>query len=259
MTIINDIFLRRKKDIEILCKLEPISLFENILVDLEKDNSFSMAFQNKKTTNIIAEIKKASPSKGIIREDFHPISLAKTLEHGGAKAISVLVEPNYFYGSEVYIRSVKRFVKVPILYKDFVSTRYEIARSKALGASAILLIVKLLGEKNLIKLLKVCDEYGIEALVETHSEEEISIAVQSGANIIGVNSRNLENFSVNIDILAELINKLPNNVIKIAESGIKNVNDIKNLKKIGVNGFLIGETFMREFSPIEKIKEFLSC
>ena len=257
MTILDDIFLKRKKDIEALSKLEPIDLFENILVDLEKDDSFSTAFKNKTEINIISEIKKASPSKGIIRENFRPICLARDLENSGAKAISVLVEPRFFYGSEVYIRAVKRFVNIPVLYKDFISTRYEIARAKVLGASIVLLIVKLLGEKNLKELLKVCEEYGIEALVETHSIDEINIALQAGAKIIGINSRNSDNFSVNIDILGNLIEALPKNIIKIAESGIKTVSDIKNLKNFGADGFLIGETFMRESFPGEKLKEFL--
>lgn len=195
--------------------------------------------------HLICEAKKASPSKGLIAEDFPYVDIAKDYEAGGASAISVLTEPFYFLGSNDYLKEIRAAVSIPVLRKDFTVDAYQIYEAKVLGAHAILLICAILEEETLSQYLELAHSLGLSALVETHNSEEIQMALRAGANIIGVNNRNLKDFSVDITHSADLRKLVPEHVVFVAESGIHSKEQITELKKDGVNAVLIGETFMR--------------
>ena len=199
----------------------------------------------KSGLSLICEVKKASPSKGLISPDFPYIEIARNYETSGADCISCLTEPKYFFGSPEIFLEIRANVKIPMLWKDFIIDEYQIYRAKIFGADAILLICALLPEKELQGYLKICDELKIDALVETHDEREIEKALNSGAEIIGVNNRNLKDFSVDFSNAERLRKLIPPGKIYVAESGVKKFEDIELLKKIGADAVLIGETFMR--------------
>ena len=207
---------------------------------------------------IIAELKRASPSEGMIRDDFHPVELAKELVAAGAAALSVLCEPHRFLGSEDYLRAVRGVVDVPILYKDFLSTRYQIAAARAAGADIVLLIAAVLDDATLMDLLDFAHSLGMCALVETHDKAEIDRAVAVGADIIGVNCRNLRNFSTDVSLLESLVAEIPSGCIRVAESGMHTREAIDRARTAGADAFLIGTALMRSPHPGEKLKEFLS-
>lgn len=193
----------------------------------------------------ICECKKASPSKGIIAEEFPYLEIAKSYEKAGAGAISVLTEPEWFKGSTLYLEEIAKAVSIPCLRKDFTVDEYMIYEAKTLGASAVLLICAILSEKEIREYIEICDTLGLSALVEAHDEDEIATAVRAGARIIGVNNRNLKDFTVDIHNSERLRKLVPQEVLFVAESGIKTAEDIDVLRKAGVNAVLIGETLMR--------------
>ncbi len=210
--------------------------------------------------NIIAEIKKASPSKGIIREDFNPVEIAKIYEKNGAKAVSVLTDKKYFQGDIKYLEQVSQNVSIPVLRKDFIIDKLQILEAYAFGADTFLLIAKVLTENEMKELINYGREFGFEPLVEIHSEEEGIKSINAGAKIIGINNRNLETFEVDINLSKELapkLKKLGAEVI-VAESGISSKKEILELKKYHVDAFLIGESLMREKDIGAKLKEFLN-
>lgn len=222
----------------------------------EKVRDFAAAFSGP-GLHVISELKKASPSKGLIREDFRPADLARELTDAGAAALSVLAEPHKFLGGEESVRIARANTDLPILFKDFVSTRYQILRARACGADAVLLIAAVLGDVEMSDLLSYARSLGMEALVETHTEDEISRAVGVGAKIIGVNCRDLKTFHTDPSITAGLIRLIPEGVIRIAESGMRSKEDLRLLRAAGADGFLIGEALMREPSPGAKLKELI--
>ena len=207
-----------------------------------------------KNFSLIAEIKKASPSKGVIREDFDPLVIAQDYEKGGANAISVLTEPHFFQGNLEYLTQVRRYVPTPLLRKDFIVDQYQVLEAVAYGADFLLLIAKALTGKELKMLLQYTWQFGMEALVEIHDKDDLKKAIFAGANIIGINHRNLETFEMNMDLSSELIPMIPNGKIIVAESGIDNFETVKRLSKIGVDAFLVGEHFMRQENIIKAVK-----
>ncbi len=195
--------------------------------------------------SFICEVKKASPSKGIIVEEFPYLDIAMDYEKAGAAAISVLTEMDYFLGSPQYLKEIAAQVEIPVLRKDFTVDAYQIYEAKVLGASAVLLIVALLDLSTLQEYIKICDSLGLSALVEVHDEQEMETAVKAGARVIGVNNRNLKDFTVDIQNSIRLRSQAPKELIFVAESGIRTAQDIQSLRKAEVNGVLIGETLMR--------------
>lgn len=195
---------------------------------------------------IIAEVKKASPSKGVIREDFDPVNIAVEYEKGGANAFSVLTEPHFFKGNLEFIPQIRRYTKIPILRKDFIVDEYQILESLVYGADFILLIAKALSKNELKNLLEFTHKLGLVVLVETHDEEDVKNAIFAGANIIGINHRDLQTFEMHMDLTDKLMPLIPKDKIIVAESGLKDNAQLNELHKIGVDAFLIGETFMRE-------------
>ena len=200
--------------------------------------------------NFICEIKKASPSQGVIVPDFPYLQIAVEYEQAGAAAISVLTEPQYFQGRDQYLAEIQKAVSIPVLRKDFTVDAYQIYEAKILGASAVLLICALLDTATIRDYIAVCDELGLSALVEAHDEREIESALAAGARIIGVNNRNLRDFKVDINNSIKLRPLVPENILFVAESGISTAADIELLRQSKVNAVLIGEALMR--SPDKK-------
>jgi indole-3-glycerol phosphate synthase len=195
---------------------------------------------------IIAEIKKASPSKGVIREDFDPVAIAKEYEAGGANALSILTEPDFFQGDIEYITQVRRYVPMPLLRKDFIIDKYQLVEALVYGADFVLLIAKALSRKELKELLEYTRHLGMEALVEIHDKADLVKAIFAGADIIGINHRDLETFEVDLGLSEKLIPLIPKGKIIVAESGISTHEQVKALHDIGVDAFLVGEHFMRQ-------------
>ena len=205
---------------------------------------------------IIAEVKKASPSKGVIKEDFDPIAIAQEYSANGANAISVLTEPHYFQGNLDYLTAIRRYVPTPLLRKDFILDKYQIVEALVYGADFILLIAKSLSTKNLKELYEYALHLGLEVLVEIHDKEDLTKAMKCGAHIIGINHRNLETFEMDMSLCDKLIPMIPNGKIIVAESGVSNPETIKRLSEVGADAFLIGEHFMRVPSIEEELKRF---
>ena len=208
------------------------------------DFSFEKALK-KEDIAFICECKKASPSKGIIAENFPYLEIAKEYERAGADCISVLTEPSRFSGSDKYLQEIANAVNIPCLRKDFTVDEYMIYQAKLLGASAVLLICSILDKCQIKEYIDICDTLGLSALVEVHDEKEIETALQSGARIIGVNNRNLKDFSVDTDNSRKLRELVPNEMIFVSESGVKTPEDVQKLRNIGANAVLVGETLMR--------------
>lgn len=198
----------------------------------------------------ICEVKKASPSKGVIAREFPYLQIAKDYEEAGATMISCLTEPKWFKGKDEYLQKIAKNVQIPVLRKDFTVDEYQIYEAKLLGASCILLICAILDTDTIGRYLKICDKLGLSAIVEVHDEEEMDSAIRAGVRIIGVNNRNLKDFTVDISNSTRLRSLAPKETLFIAESGIKTSEDIQVLKEARVNGVLIGETLMR--SPDKK-------
>jgi len=203
--------------------------------------------QNLRETGLsfICEVKKASPSKGVIAEDFPYLRIAQEYEAAGAAAISVLTEPEYFLGDPRYLQEIAAEVKIPVLRKDFVIDPYQLYEAKIWGAQAVLLICALLDTDTLARYIKIAAELGLSALVEIHDEAEAEQALAAGARVIGINNRDLKNFNVDMGVTARLRKLIPADVITVAESGIKSPDDIRALKDAGIDAALIGESLMR--------------
>jgi indole-3-glycerol phosphate synthase len=228
-----------------------------------KDNAFSLpkgnfSFENAlKNTDIsfICECKKASPSKGLIAENFPYLDIARDYEKAGADCISVLTEPRWFLGSDEYLKEIVAAVNIPCLRKDFTVDEYMIYEAKNLGASAVLLICSILSREQVKEYIGICDELGLSALVETHDEKEVEMALDAGARIIGVNNRNLKDFTVDTENSRRLRELIPRNVIFVSESGVKSAEDVKILRQIGADAVLVGETLMRAEDKKAKLEE----
>jgi len=217
--------------------------------------NFFDALKKNDDISIIAEVKKASPSKGIIKEDFDPLLIAKEYSESDVQAISVLTEKNFFLGDDDYLVRIRQACPIPLLRKDFIIDLWQVYQSRCLGADAILLIVSILSDEDLKKFQVVAGILGMQCLVEVHNKEELDRALESGAKIIGINNRDLKTFEVDIRTTEKLMNYIPNDRAVVSESGIRDYNDIKYLKELGVDAVLIGETFMRAPSIKDKINE----
>ncbi len=218
----------------------------------------NFAFENalkKQGISFICECKKASPSKGVIAESFPYLEIAKEYEAAGADCISVLTEPKWFLGNNEYLCEIAGTVSLPCIRKDFTVDEYMIYEAKLLGAQAVLLICSILTPEKIREYIKICDTLGISALIEAHDEKEVKSAVNSGARIIGVNNRNLKDFSVNTDNSRRLRELVPDNVVFVSESGVQTAEDVKKLREIGADAVLIGETLMRAENKRAKLDE----
>jgi indole-3-glycerol phosphate synthase len=227
---------------------------KNISLEEMKNRAFSMDIHTgfpfyhalaKENLSYICEVKKASPSKGLIAPDFPYLQIAKEYEAAGASAISCLTEPYYFLGADEYLKEIAATVKIPVLRKDFVVDEYMIYEAKVLGASAVLLICAILDQDTVAKYIQIAKSLGLTALVEAHDAKEIKQAIEAGAEIIGVNNRDLRDFTVDVNNSTRYRAMIPENILFVSESGIKTNDDIKVLKENGTNAVLIGETLMK--------------
>jgi indole-3-glycerol phosphate synthase len=256
--MLNRIIAKKNKRVEEKKKLYSMDfVIEKAEKASEKNYNFRSFFDslhNKNGISIIAEIKKASPSKGIISENF-PIMEYAEKYNDYADAISVLTEEDFFLGSDDYLKMVKGAVDIPVLRKDFIIDEYQIYESKILGADAILLICSILTDEQIKKYLSIAKNLKMDCLVEAHDEKEVTTALECGSKIIGINNRNLKTFEVDIRNTKKLAENIPNNIVKISESGINTREDIKYLESLGVDGVLIGEAFMRAEDVKRKFME----
>ena len=258
MTILDEIAeyarerVKKQKEIKSLdeVKVKALSL-------PKKDFAFEKALK-KDGISFICECKKASPSKGIIAEDFPYLDIALSYEKAGADAISVLTEPKWFLGRDEYLSEIASQVSIPCLRKDFVVDEYMIYEAAVLGASAVLLICSILSVSEIKRYIGICDELGLSALVEAHDEAEVKMAIEAGTRIIGVNNRNLKDFSVDTENSKRLRALIPNDILFVSESGVKGPEDIKAIKDMGADAALVGETLMRAADKSQKLKELKS-
>ena len=230
----------------------------NILKKLAKKSENPFSFEKALRVDDIAficEVKKASPSKGLIAKDFLYVQIAKDYEIAGANAISVLTEPEFFQGANAYLTEIKKNVSIPVLRKDFIIEESQIYESRIIGADAILLICSILSEEQIRHYIKIADDLGMSSLVEAHDEAEVEKAINAGARVIGVNNRNLKTFEVNIENSVRLRKLVPTEIVFVSESGIKTQKDIKILRNNGTDAVLIGETLMRSGDKSLEIKK----
>ena len=221
---------------------------------------FTQAIRNKKLAGepaLIAEVKKASPSKGIIRADFDPQKIAKIYESSGATCLSVLTDQPYFKGSDEDFEAARNLTRIPMIRKDFMLTPYQIVESRALGADCILIIMAALDDKTAKTLYNLAGEFGMDVLVEVHDEEELNRALELSPKMIGVNSRSLKTLEVSLDTAFSLLSKIPESVIRVAESGIHTHDELKSLFDAGFDAFLVGESLMREHDISQAVKKLL--
>ncbi len=255
MNILEQLAEHARERTEEAKKKLPLEKIKEQALSLPKGNfAFEKALR-KPGLSFICECKKASPSKGIIAPEFPYLQIAKEYENAGADGISVLTEPKWFLGSAEYLKEITEEVSVPCIRKDFTVDEYMIYEAKLLGAQAILLICSLLPTKTIRDYIGICDSLGISALVEAHNEEEIKSAVSAGARIIGVNNRNLKDFTVDTENSRKLRKLVPEDIVFVAESGVQTAEEIQKLRKAGVDAVLIGETLMRAVDKKAKLDE----
>ena len=247
MTILDDIIAYKREEIAVAKANTPLSALEALAKETSP-RGFKRALERKASNGyaLIAEIKKASPSKGLIREDFNPAAHARDYEAGGAACLSVLTDGPSFQGSPEFLAQARNATSIPILRKDFMVDPYQVAEASAWGADCILLIMACLTDAEAHDLNMTANDYGLDVLVETHNREEMLRAVDLGAKLIGVNNRNLKTFQTDLNTTAELAGLVPPGAILVSESGISSHKDIQTLAGNGAKAFLVGETLMRQ-------------
>jgi len=254
--MLDKIVTQKREEVAQRKKALPLSHLKERIAQQKPPLDFASALRGN-YIHLIAEIKQASPSRGILRPNLNPAELAKTYVKGGAAAISVLTEANYFKGSIEHLAAIREAVELPLLRKDFIFDPYQIYESCAYGADALLLIVAILSQEQLEKLLSLSHSLGLRCLVEVHNEGEIERAVLSEAEIIGINNRDLNTFIVDINATQRLRPLIPQTQIVVSESGIKSRNDIEKLKEWGVNAILVGEALVAADDILTKMKELI--
>jgi indole-3-glycerol phosphate synthase len=258
-TILDTIVAAKRAELEAAKKKMPLPALEKRIRDLPAARDFSAALQGGRNgkIHIIAEVKKASPSKGIICEQFDPVDIARQYQDNGAAALSVLTEEKYFLGSLDYLQQIKEATEIPVLRKDFIFDPYQIFEARARGADAILLIAAMLEKGQLKNLLALCRRMSLASLFEVHDRKELETALELDADVIGINNRDLNTFKTDISTSLRLVKLIPRGKTIISESGLARREDILALQEAGVDAFLIGEAFMKENSPGDKLGELI--
>ena len=246
MSVLREICGKKTLHVEQQKTKTSLDELKSIIAEAPSPRGFINAIKNHKQTAIIAEVKKASPSKGIIRKDFDPSAIAKSYEKAGAACLSVLTDAPYFQGSDEYFKQVRGAVKLPLLRKDFMVDPYQIYESRAMDADCILIIMAALTDEMAKTLYDLATQLGMDALVEVHDREELERALDLNPQMVGINNRNLKTLEVDVQTSHDFADLMPDNVVKIAESGIDSPQTIQTLEKSGYDGFLIGESLMRQ-------------
>lgn len=255
-TILDKIVTEKKQDVEYIKQNLPVSALKERIAGLAPRRDFTRALSGA-GLKLIAEVKKASPSRGILCPDFDPLALARTYAHNGAAAISVLTEFNHFQGSLEHLAMIRAEVEIPLLRKDFIFDEYQVYEAAAFGADALLLITAILDREQLEIMLALSRGLGLACLVEVHNENEVAKALHAGADIIGINNRDLNTFTVDIDTTHRLRPLIPEGKIVVSESGINTRNDIMKLNEWGVNAILVGEALVTADDIPSKMKELI--
>lgn len=225
---------------------------------IHKPLDFFSAIRNNGKISIIAEIKKASPSKGLLRENFDPVEIAREYAKADVQAVSVLTERDFFLGADENLMKARQVLPIPILRKDFIIDTWQVYQSRCLGADTILFIASILTDDEMKKLMIVAGILGLHCLVEVHDEAELERALDAGARIIGINNRNLKTFKEDLTVTGRLINRIPNDRAVVSESGIRTAEDLQYIRSLGVDAVLVGETFMKAESIADKVNELRS-
>ncbi len=244
--VLTEIIAHKRQEVDRAKETVPFAALVDTMLTVPATLDFEQALRKEEGIACIAEIKKASPSKGIIAKNFVPSKIAREYKEGGASAISVLTDEKYFHGRAEYVLAAKSASALPILRKDFIIDEYQIYESRVIGADAVLLIVSALTDVQLRSFLATADDLSLAALVECHSKEEIERAVDAEARIIGINNRDLRSFHVSVDLSLMLKNFIPNHCITVSESGIKNYNTVERLAQAGFDAVLVGEHLMTQ-------------
>ena len=256
--MLDDIVMSKQLEVEEAKERLPLDDLKARLANYLADRSFRKALNVPGKLSLIAELKRKSPSKGMLRERFDPVSLAQTLQEAGAAALSVLTDEPFFGGTLDFLRDVKQFTEVPVLRKDFIVDPYQIYESAAYEADAVLLIVRVLTEEQLFQCMQAADLLGIEPLVEVHAAEELKLALGAGAHVIGINHRDLRTFTIDPHLSEELVPRVPAGKLIVAESGIQTAADVKRMRQLGVHAVLIGEALMSAPDPAAKVRELFT-
>ncbi|MBI4355744.1 MAG: indole-3-glycerol phosphate synthase TrpC [Candidatus Omnitrophica bacterium] len=257
--ILDEIVAHKREEIEAAKQRLPLDEFERRVRGHRSSRSFRAALtQTAKRPALIAELKRKSPSRGMLRERFDPVRLAQELQEAGASALSVLTDERYFGGSLEFLRDAQAFTDIPILRKDFILEPYQVYEAAFAQADAVLLITQLLNEEQLTSLRLLAEQFGMEALVEVHAEEELSRALKSGASLIGINHRDLRTFTMHPDTTSRLVPHIPSGCVIVAESGVQSSEDVKRLRDLGVHAVLIGESLMTSPDVNAKVRELFA-
>ena len=258
--ILTTILKAKKGEIAVAKNDTPLSILQKKIKTLPRCRNFyrTLAKKNPHGINVIAEIKRASPSKGIICPDLNPVTYASQFERGGAAALSVLTDQPHFQGSVEDLKSARKSTKLPVLRKDFLISSYQLYESAVMGADAVLLITRILEQEQLKDYLNICNELKMDALVEIHSEKDLESANKAGARLIAINNRNLQSFETNIETAIRLKLLLEPHQVAVAASGIRTRADIEKNQKSGIWNFLIGESLVRTKNPVNFLKSLIS-
>ena len=252
-TILEQILARKVEEVAARRALVSLSALEQLARDADAPRGFANALQERvkrKEAAVIAEIKKASPSKGVLREDFNPAELAASYQRGGAACLSVLTDIDFFQGADAYLQQARAACSLPVIRKDFMIDPYQIVEARSLGADCVLLIVSALADTQMAELASVAKDVGLDVLVEVHDGDELERALQTlDTPLIGINNRNLHNFEVSLDVTLDLLPRIPRDRLVITESGILNRADVELMQISEVHAFLVGEAFMRAQDP----------
>ena len=254
--MLDRIVARKREEVEQRKKSLPLSRLKELIARRETPLDLALALEDTHT-RLIAEVKRASPSRGVLRPDFNPVELARKYAQGGAAAISVLTETNYFDGSLDHLAAIREETGLPLLRKDFIFDPYQVYESRAYGADALLLIVAILSREQLEELLSLSHSLGLSCLVEVHNEDEVERALGSQAQIIGINNRDLTTFNIDINTTHRLLPLIPPGKIVVSESGIRNRSDVAKLKGWGVNAVLVGEALVTAGDIVTKVRELI--
>ena len=257
--ILKKIVARKHEEISESIKRVPLARMIELSANADSPRGFYKALKIKvdnRESGVIAEIKKASPSKGILREDFEPVEIAQSYESGGASCLSILTDRDFFQGDPLYLIKARAAVSIPVIRKDFIIHPYQVYESRAIGADCILLIASCLDDDELKNLSDIATSLGMDSLIEVHDYEEMKRALKLDLPLLGINNRNLRNFEVTLQTTIDLLSQISDDKLVITESGIKNKQDVELMHRHNVFSFLIGEAFMRESNPGQKLKEF---
>jgi indole-3-glycerol phosphate synthase len=255
--ILDEIVAYKKEELAETKRREPLAGLRGRIADAEPARGFGEALSSGGEMRLIAEVKKASPSKGVIREDFHPVQIAETYQRAGAACISVLTEKKYFQGDLGYLGEIRKAVTVPLLRKDFIIDEYQIYEARRAGADAILLIAACLGMRQMEDFIGIAEQAGLDVLVESHTYRELDKALLAGAKLVGINNRDLASFAVSLQTTFDLLKDIPDDRIVVSESGIRTREDVVKLQNAGVDAILVGESLMREKDIGKKVTELL--